>query len=141
MKLITGGAFQGKLAFAQKQYHCTDGWLDGADCPLPQVQWENGGDVKLPGPCKGIYHFHEYIRRMLEQGCLQDGTQAASFAESLYRENPELIIVTSELGCGIVPMDPFDRAFRETSGRICTCLAAKSEEVVRVICGIGTRIK
>lgn len=52
-----------------------------------------------------------------------------------------MVVVTNELGCGIVPMDPADREYRETVGRICTCLAARSEEVVRVICGVGMVLK
>ena len=37
--------------------------------------------------------------------------------------------------------DAFDRAYREAVGRICTKLAAYSDEVTRVVCGIGTVIK
>lgn len=32
MKLIIGGAFQGKLEYARTQYGLADGWIDGADC-------------------------------------------------------------------------------------------------------------
>ena len=56
----------------------------------------------------------------------------------LYQKNPELVIVTDEIGCGIVPMDPFQREVREQSGRVCTALAGKARRVHRVICGIGT---
>ena len=46
-----------------------------------------------------------------------------------------------EAGCGIVPMEAFERDYRETDGRICQRIAAYSEEVHRVICGLGMRIK
>ena len=52
-----------------------------------------------------------------------------------------MIIVCREVGCGIVPMDAFEREYRETVGRVCTELAAMSEEVHRVLCGVGTVIK
>ena len=69
------------------------------------------------------------------------GETAADLAEILYQKNPELVIVTDEIGCGIVPMDPFQREVREQTGRVCTALAGKARRVHRVICGIGTVIK
>lgn len=59
----------------------------------------------------------------------------------LVKQNPEIVIVTNEVGSGIVPIDAFDRKYREAVGRVCTELAAASEQVDRVICGIGVRIK
>ena len=50
-------------------------------------------------------------------------------------------VVCNELGCGVVPVDAFDREYRERTGRVCTVLAAASDEVYRVICGVGLRIK
>ena len=61
--------------------------------------------------------------------------------ERLWEENPRLCIVTNELGYGVVPVDAFDRLWREKTGRICTELAGKAEEVHRVVCGIGMVIK
>jgi adenosylcobinamide kinase/adenosylcobinamide-phosphate guanylyltransferase len=64
-----------------------------------------------------------------------------AIAERLIRENPDVVIVTDEIGYGIVPVDKAEREYREVAGRICTRLAAEADEVYRVICGIGTRIK
>lgn len=136
MKLVIGGAFQGKLSYAKKTWQREEGWIDGAKCGLEELEG-----------CNGIYHFHEYIRRMLlEQG--NDGEElidmeknAALFAEKLAAQNPDIIIVSNELGYGVVPMDKFERKYRETVGRVCTCVASLADEVVRVVCGIGTRIK
>lgn len=156
MKLVTGGAFQGKLAYAEERYGVRDGWVDGRSCALSEIK-----------TCRGIYAFHEYVRRWLEQerAAFEDepnkrkadgeafpqgdsegwelsvDARAEAFARMLFQENPEMVVVTDELGCGIVPMDPADREYRETVGRICTCLAARSEEVVRVICGVGMVLK
>ena len=55
--------------------------------------------------------------------------------------NPELVIVSQEVGYGVVPVDAFDRKYREAVGRVCTKLAAYSSKVTRVVCGIGTVIK
>ena len=62
-------------------------------------------------------------------------------AEQIMEKNPGLVIVTTELGYGLVPVDPFERAYREAVGRICTELAACANRVDRVICGVGIRIK
>ena len=61
--------------------------------------------------------------------------------QELIRENPDLIIISNEIGYGIVPLDAFDREFREATGRICTCLPENASRVTRVIMGIGTVIK
>ena len=50
-------------------------------------------------------------------------------------------LVSQEVGYGVVPMDAFDRKYREAVGRVCTDLASKSKKVIRVVCGIGTVIK
>ena len=51
------------------------------------------------------------------------------------------MLITDEIGYGIVPTDAFYREYRETHGRVCTQIAAEAKEVHRVICGIGTVIK
>ena len=57
------------------------------------------------------------------------------------QKNPDLILVTNELGYGVVPVDRFDREYREKTGRVCCEIAKQATEVHRVICGIGTVIK
>ena len=51
------------------------------------------------------------------------------------------MIVANEVGAGIVPIDPKERAFREAVGRALCVIAQASDAVVRVTCGIGVRIK
>ena len=66
---------------------------------------------------------------------------ARELAGELIRANPELVVITDEIGCGIVPMDAGERIYRECAGRVCTELAAFSGKVYRVSCGIGVLIK
>lgn len=142
MKLVIGGAYQGKLAYAKKEYGITEGWADGRTCRMDEI-WT----------CSGIYQFHEYVRRM-GTGEPETGTQSADerelteieqdaerFAAELLRRNPDLVIVSNELGYGVVPVDKADRLWREMTGRVCTCIAGEAQEVVRVVCGIGVRLK
>ena len=85
---------------------------------------------------KAVHHFHSFIRRELDEG-----RPVRDLAETIWQENPDLIIVTDEVGYGIVPMDAKDREWREACGRVCTKLAVHAAQVVRVCCGIGTRLR
>ncbi len=124
MILVTGGCFQGKTDYACNMFEIQrETAADGALCPLEELYY-----TKL------LYHFHEYIRRLIEAG------QELS-VERLKEENPEIILVTNELGCGVVPTDKFDRNYREKTGRICCKIAKEADEVHRVVCGLGTVIK
>ena len=59
----------------------------------------------------------------------------------ILKQYPECFIISDEIGNGIVPMDAFEREYRERTGRILVDLANKAEEVERVICGLGQKIK
>ena len=54
---------------------------------------------------------------------------------------PNCVIISDEISNGIVPIEAFEREYRERTGRILVELAKKAEEVERVICGIGQKIK
>ena len=124
MKMIIGGAYQGKSDYAKKKYPEIH-WIDGESCTKQELF-----------QAEGIVHFHKYIeQRMLEN------TDITRLPERLIQENSDIIIVTDEIGYGIVPADKHLREYREMTGRICTELASYAEEVYRVMCGIGTRIK
>ena len=124
MRLIIGGAFQGKMEYAQKEYPGIR-WVDGAACSEEELL-----------QCEGVYHFHLYIRKSMEKY-----EEMRLFADRIIRENPQIVIITDEIGYGLVPIDAFERRYREETGRICTRLAAFSERVDRVVCGIGLPIK
>lgn len=71
----------------------------------------------------------------------QEESLEHEMAEELFHACPQRIVITQEIGCGIVPVDAFERKYRELTGRICCQLAAASQEVWRVTAGIGQRIK
>ena len=72
---------------------------------------------------------------------LKEDREVSNLAEGLINGNPGLVIVSQEVGYGVVPVDAFDRKYREAVGRVCTKLAAYSQRVTRVACGIGMVIK
>ncbi|MCC8179617.1 MAG: bifunctional adenosylcobinamide kinase/adenosylcobinamide-phosphate guanylyltransferase [Planctomycetes bacterium] len=51
------------------------------------------------------------------------------------------IVICDEVGCGIVPLDPAEREWRDRVGRACAALAADAEQVVRLVCGLPQIIK
>lgn len=126
MVLITGGSFQGKLEYA---LHITDitkeDIIDGATCEID--------DLTLK-PL--VNHFHLFVHRML-----LDSRDVYELLEQIINKNPDMVIIVDELGCGIVPIDPFDRKYREITGRICCKIAKEAKEVHWVNCGIGMVIK
>lgn len=124
MQMIIGGAFQGKSTYAKEHY--------------PNINWKKGSELdrELLFQAEGVLNFEEFLRKELIEG-----KDADDLAEELFRRNPEVILICQEVGYGVVPMDKFDRIYREKVGRVCTELAKKSNKVVRVICGIGTVIK
>lgn len=51
------------------------------------------------------------------------------------------VVIATEVGGGIVPVDKDERAAREAAGRLACLLAQRAEQVVRVFCGIPTVLK
>ena len=81
--------------------------------------------------------FHETIREKVQQ----EGQDAPAFAEKFCREHPDAVVVSDEVGSGVVPMEAEDRTFREAVGRVLCVIARNAEQVTRCVCGIGVRIK
>lgn len=53
----------------------------------------------------------------------------------------DLIVVTNEVGLGIVPATPLGRVFRDALGRANQSLAAHADEVYLLVAGIPLRLK
>ena len=114
MILIVGGASQGKLDFARAElgvHAWSEGVLGEEDC---------------------VRDLHLVIRAV-------DDPRAAIGA--WLEDHPQGVLICDEVGSGVVPTDPEDRAWREAVGRICCELAPHAEAVYRVTCGLGMRLK
>lgn len=126
MILVIGGAYQGKKDWVQGRYRLEESdWADGDSCSKEDLF-----------QARAVNRFHLFVRRSVEEG-----RDLSGFADTLKKRNPSLIIVKNEIGCGVVPMDPLERKYREQDGRLSEKLAAHCDTVVRVICGIGQVIK
>ena len=126
MKLIIGGAYQGKREFAKKKYGFAD--ADVFDCA------EHDGGIDFDAPC--VCALEEYVRR-----AVKNGADATAHLKSHRGEWANTVFICGDISSGIVPMGADNRLWREETGRICSYLASEADEVYRVFCGIGMRIK
>lgn len=127
MKLVIGGTAQGKLEYVLLKHDVQKNMVWHGVLP---------NDRELNGNIVIINHLHQWIKNcMVSGGCPED--EIMSFLDC----NEDCIIICDEIGNGIVPIDPFEREYRERTGRILVQLAMRAEEVERIICGIGQKIK
>ena len=130
MILVFGGAYQGKLEYA----------LDKFDIAAEDVyRCSRDGEINLD--CRVIYGLEEFV-----YWCTENGWEAKAVLESRFdttEADPYLgkIFIACDVSQGLVPMDATDRAFREMMGRTLLHLSKEAEEVHRVFCGIGQRLK
>ena len=120
MELIVGGRAQGKLAYALALTGRTEAEVaDGLLLGLPIVN-----------------HLHRCVRELLQAGRNAE-REVLAFAEA----HPDCVFVCDEIGCGLVPVDAFEREYRDAVGRVCCALARRAGRVHRVFCGMGTVIQ
>lgn len=133
MILIFGGAYQGKRDFAEgllqagsRPTVCDCGALEdpgepdfGADilCGLEEFTWACCAEAP------------------------EERIEAADCMRAHRAQWQDKILVITDVSQGIVPMDARTRAFREMNGRLMLYLASEAEQVYRVFCGIGKRLK
>ena len=127
MKLVIGGYAQGKLKYVLQQYALSEYRVyDGIIPP----EYEQCGGVII------VNHFHQWVRdSLLKKDCPEREVLA------LLEHYDRCVIISDEIGNGIVPVDPFEREYRERAGKILITIAERADEVERVICGIGQKIK
>lgn len=127
MELIVGPQGQGKLEYLLSRGGILPAQVaDGATCPL---------DAPPPGTA-ALNHLHLWVRR-----ALQDGKDPAALFARWEAEIPTLAVLCDEVGSGLVPMDAFERQWREEVGRLCCRIAARARRVERVFCGLPTLLK
>ena len=125
MRLVIGGYAQGKLDYVLGKYNLEMKQVWNGEIPVEEV---NEPVV--------FYRFHEWMKTEILNKNHPEETIL-----NLLKRYSDIIIVSDEIGNGIVPIDAFEREYRERTGRILIELAKQAESVERVICGIGQKIK
>ena len=133
MILITGGAHQGKQKIARNLWEQKK---EAHNTLEPVIAAGDTEDQERLLQAEIIVQFHLWIYKMTE-----NGTDPYPFVHRLFQENPQVIFTLDQVGCGVVPMDAFDRKYREMVGRIGCLLADQAKEVYLVTCGIARKIK
>ena len=62
-------------------------------------------------------------------------------AKKEFRGQEKLVIISNEVGYGLIPIGAFERKYREAVGRVNCFFAGEAKQVIRVVCGVGNRIK
>ena len=126
MILIFGGVYQGKLSYALDRFSLTEN--DVYKC--------SEEDITAPANKKIIYETEKWILALVKSGIDVDMT-----VRKFINNNQEAIVICNDISCGIVPVDPIQRKWREAVGRSLALVSNKSDEVIRLFCGIPARIK
>jgi len=76
-----------------------------------------------------------------EGGAAEALQRVVGFTESFAALSTPLIIVTNEVGMGIVPEHPLARSFRDLAGEANELIAARADEVYVTISGLPLKLK
>ena len=119
MDLIIGGAFQGKLDYARKTFDLREEEI----CTCT-----SDGEPDWNARC--LCRMEEYVLY-----CVRHGIPC----EEKYR--PDAVLIGRDIFCGVVPIDPEERAWREETGRFFSRLSRQADSVTRLFCGIPQKLK
>jgi adenosylcobinamide kinase / adenosylcobinamide-phosphate guanylyltransferase len=82
-----------------------------------------------------------WLSNMLLAGNLDPGVECRKLLDVCARARAEVILITNEVGCGIVPDNSLARRFRDEAGRLNQEAAKHASEVHWMIFGVALRIK
>ena len=124
MHLIIGGRYMGKLNYARALY----GEISVCDLSAeePESMFAARAAVNIQDGARSI---------------LKRGERVRDFFEANSSRMDDKILIGDEIGSGIVPMEPFERLWRDETGFLYQFLAARADLVDRVWAGIPCRLK
>ena len=125
MIFIIGGAYSGKTEYAVSMGIDRKKITDGKDMNTEKIN----GIV-----C--IKNYHLLIKRLLEYG-----DDPMDFTKIILEKNKDIVIISDEIGNGIIPLEKNDRIWREETGRVCCYIAQTADRVIRLVCGMAQVIK
>ncbi len=141
MKLVVGGAYQGKKAYVTEHFG-----IPASEIVTPNAVIQEEGNTQMEKLWKNLMDKSTHICcvsdfQLIVKYALENDKDIFQFIDSMLAAHPDMIVVTDEIGNGIIPLEKKERLYRETAGRAGCRLADCAECVIRVVCGIGTVIK
>lgn len=132
MRLIFGGAYQGKLDYAREKYGLKDG--DIFFCSAVEENDPAGPSIDFSG--KAVDGLEEFVL-----SCVRRGKEAKDYLQAHRGEWQDMIFICTDISSGVVPFEKELRAWREMVGRTLIYLGKEAEEVTRIFCGLPQKIK
>ena len=120
MILIIGGAYQGKLDFAKENFDIADADVHICDA----------GDIDFSKRC--IYSVEEFALYHPDP---------IGYFEAHRERWQNSIVILRDMSCGVVPLNPEERAWRQKTGRLAQYLSREARHVSRIFCGLEQRLK
>lgn len=165
LSLVLGGASSGKSAYAEKlvrsggsplHYIATMRHFDdpetrqkisrhklarGEGWTTAEVPLDVARHVGTLGEGTALVDCATLWLANLQEAGGDPAAEAPALAEALERAPRPVVVVSNELGFGMVPMDAGARAFRDAHGRMNAALAARASLVVLVAAGLPLALK
>ncbi|MBQ4419658.1 MAG: bifunctional adenosylcobinamide kinase/adenosylcobinamide-phosphate guanylyltransferase [Synergistaceae bacterium] len=153
MHLIIGGQHMGKRAFAESLYKDLK-FLDLGEpdnlenllnnfayikeeelCGKNLLSKNNFAHIKEEEDFKfnAAFNIHLAVRNLLERG--QDALSLFNLIKNFK------VIICDEIGAGVVPLDKFERRWRDETGLLYQALVREADRVDRVWAGLALRLK
>jgi adenosylcobinamide kinase/adenosylcobinamide-phosphate guanylyltransferase len=111
------------------------------EVPSDLVEWmqKHGHDYQsIVIDCLTLWLSNLLGRGMADAGILE---RVSLLLQTIRATRERVVLVTNELGLGLVPMEASARRFRELAGQVNQRVAAEADEVYFVVSGVPTRIK
>lgn len=134
MYLVIGGSNQGKLEWALQHFSLAKQQV----LDVVELDLQPGRPLQLDG-CRVIYRLEELLRRAMQQKWSQK--QLQELQSYLLQLPADMVVICASVGGGLVPVERFEREWRELVGRTCCQMAAEAAEVWRIFCGLPQRLK
>jgi len=124
MTLVVGGAYQGKLDYVLGNYPVSTVF----QCDI------NSANIDLSADVINSLHLAVLAQTRMWMDPL-------AILNGLLPMLKDKVIICDDISCGVVPIERENRLWREATGHCLAMLSKYADEVIRVFCGIGSRIK
>lgn len=124
MKLIIGGAYQGKTEYAKEKF----GFVDN------DIFVCENAEIDFSKPCIDNIEKFTFV-------CVKAGIDPVEYFKQHCSEWQNSILICQDIFCGVVPMGAENRAWRQQTGRLCQYLSKEADTVTRIFCGMEQKLK